>query len=827
MQAPHLHAKARLAASAATLVLLLNSALAQVANSNSTPQTADGATTTTTTTTVTSAPPASSDQTVVLSPFEVESTKDTGYRPRNTLAGSRISTPLTELAQPITVVTKDFLDDIGATDVNDILSYQVGTEGSHEYQSNTPQLGRTSDNVAQNPNSSTRGRGLASFDVTRDYFFSLTSPSSGTATGLGGQAVGFDTYNLDNVTIVRGADSILAGLGSPAGIINYAPQEALFNRNAGEVSYRFGSFNDQRATLNANIIAIPDMLAFRVAGLWADKGFEQKPAYDHDKRYYLALGFKPWKYTTVRASYESVFVNAHFPNTFTPEDDITQWIQLGKPSGQYGVTPTGPGSQYIIAGGALNGGNANVWINPNYGFFSAFSSTGGYSFYQQNLSNVGIWQPLRFSNNQYGDWQKLNTNDTLQQNRLSTQEVSVDQDLFIPGLALNVSWVHEISNNVSYANLGRPDYVADQIDVMTDLPWGAPNPHFGDTFMGYGGLDNRNGTYATNMVARATLTYDLNLNKYNKWLGRYVFTGFVEDRRTTTDFNDYNAGIAGAATSTGSGPGIYTYTGGTPSNNWYQTTTPIEPFLFNSVPVTGTNGVTAPSLSTVDQLKEEQKSITKLTTSAFVAQAFLLDNEVSGLFGIRRDKNEAGFLNSNNVINGVIPALPNDQYSSGPLSSVQAQTKTYGIVIHGPKIGKVDLSWLSVGYDQSQNFIPNAGSVDLLGNPTPDPTGTTKDYSIMVDLFGGRLNAKIDWFTSKANNGAATTVNFPLVQWTMPFENLKNNGENGPRILLRPRRSGRARRRLQFRHRQQPDFGRPAPGQRLTENHSPRAWTSS
>jgi hypothetical protein len=771
MQAPYTQAKARLAVTTATLALLLNSALAQVANPNSTPQTANGTTTTTTTTTSTS------EQPVVLSPFEVESTQDTGYRPRNTLAGSRISTPLNELAEPITVVTKDFIDDIGATDVNDILTYEVGTEGTNEFQSNTPQLGRTSDNVAQNPNTATRGRGLAPFDVTRDYFYSLTAPTADSP-GASTQSVGFDTYNLDNVTIVRGADSILAGLGSPAGIINYAPQVAVFNRNSGEISYRFGSFNDQRATLNANIVAIPDMLAFRVAGLWADKGYEQQPAYDHDKRYFIAVGYKPFKWTTIRASYESVFVNARFPNTYTPEDDITQWIQLGKPSAQFGVTPTGPGSQYLIAGGALNSPNDNVWINSNYSFFSAFNGAGGYSFYQQNLSNVGIWQPLRFSNNEYGDWQKLNTNDTLQQNRQTSDEISIDQQVF-PHFSVNVSMLHEIANALSLANLGRPDYVADQIDVMTDLPWGAPNPNFGDTFMGYGGLDNRNGTYSTNLVVRATATYDLDLKQYNKWLGRYVFTGFVEDRRTTTDFNDYNAGIAGMPTQTGNGPGIYTYTGGTAANNYYQTVTPIEPFLFNSVPLTGTNGVTTDSLSTVDQLKEEQKSITKLTTSAFVAQAYLLDDEVSGIFGIRRDKNEAGFLNSNNVINGIIPALPNDQFSEGPLASVQAQTKTYGVVIHGPKIGRVDLSWLSVAYDQSQNFIPNAGSVDLLGNPTPDPTGTTKDYSIMVDLFGGRLNAKIDWFTSLANNGAATTVNFPLVQWTMPFENLENNGENG------------------------------------------------
>jgi outer membrane receptor protein involved in Fe transport len=752
------------------------SSATQVANPSSTPDTTTTTTTTATTTPVETAAPGT-EQPIVLSPFEVDTTQDTGYRARNTLAGSRVSTPLSELASPISVVTKDFMDDIGAVDVNDILTYTVGTEGTKDFQSNTAQLGRTSDNVAQDPNGATRGRGLAAFDITRDYFYSLTEPNTG-------QSVGFDTYNLDNVTISRGADSILAGLGSPAGVINYAPQLALLNRNATDISYRFGSWGDKRAVLNTNVVAIPDVLAFRFAGVWKDVGYEQQPAYDHDKRYYLALTYKPFKKTTIHASYEWVYVNAHYPNTYTPEDDITQWLQLGKPSSQsYNSPPTGANVNYLYNGGQ-NGGNGlyppDVYFESNRAFFSAFSSPQtGYVFDQQNLSNVGIWQPLRFSNDQYGNWHDLNINSTLQQNRLTTDEVSIDQEVF-PHFSVNVAMVHEVSNNRSPANLGRPDYVQDQIDVNETLPWGAPNPYYGDTYMGYTGLDNSNATNESNLVVRASATYDLDLKKYNKWLGRYVFTGFAEDRRTESDYTDYNAEQpAGGAAITGGGPGIITYTGGTPANNYFQTTTPVEPFLFNSIPLTGANGVTTDTLSSIYTLKEEEKAITKLSTTAFVAQAYLLDDEVSGTFGLRRDKDEAGFLNSNTVTNGAIPALPSDQYSDGPLATVQAQTKTYGIVIHGPKIGSVDLRWLSVAYDQSQNFIPNAGSVDLLGGATPDPTGVTKDYSIMVDLLGGKLNAKIDWFTSLANGGPATTVNFPLVQWTMPFENLENNGENG------------------------------------------------
>ena len=770
MQATYLTPLVRCLVSAAAFPLLLSYVSAQTANTNTTP---DTATTTTTTTTTTPAATPSENQPVVLSPFEVDATKDTGYRARNTLAGSRISTDLKDLAGPITVVTKDFLDDIGAVNVNDILTYEVGTEGIKDFQSNTPQLGRTSDNVAQDPNSSTRGRGLAAFDVTRDYFYSLiVNTGAGGSQGTG-QSVGFDTYNLDQVTIVRGADSILAGLGSPAGIINFSPQTALLNKNLTDISYRFGSYGDQRAVLNTNIVAIPDMLAFRVAGVWSDKGFEQKPSYDKDKRYFLALTYKPFSKTTIHASYESIDVRAHYPNTYTPEDDITQWILDGKPS-----SPAPGVSAPNLSGGGYNSG-PNVYYNANGGFFSAYNNSTLYTFYQTQPSNVGIWQPLRFSNNEYGDWQDLNTNGTRQVNRLTSEEVSFDQEI-IHNLNFDASWLHEVAN-YSQLNLGRPDFVADSVDVNEELPWGAPNPHYGETYMYFAGLDNKNGTYSTNRIVRASATYDLDLTRFNKWLGRYVFTGFIEDRRTTSDFNDYNASQAGAGAAVGGGPGVITYTGGTAANGYFASTVAQVPGLFTDVPFTNNAGVTTDSFTTVYDLKEEEKNITKLSTSAFVLQGYLLDNLAVGTFGIRRDKDEAGFLSNNGVdpVSGLVNPLPNDQFSAGPLTTIQAQTKTYGVVLHGPKVGPVDLRWLSLGYNQSQNFIPNAGSTDLLGNPTPDPTGTTKDYSIAVDLLDGKLNAKIDWFTSIAAGASAPTVNFPLVQWSIPFISLVNNNANG------------------------------------------------
>lgn len=59
-------------------------------------------------------PDLSKDGAVVLTPFQVNSSKDSGYFAENTLAGSRLNTNLADLAASITVVTKQQMDDTAA-----------------------------------------------------------------------------------------------------------------------------------------------------------------------------------------------------------------------------------------------------------------------------------------------------------------------------------------------------------------------------------------------------------------------------------------------------------------------------------------------------------------------------------------------------------------------------------------------------------------------------------------------------------------------------------------------------------------------------------------
>src|SRR5438874_1334189 len=80
--------------------------------------------------TTTTPPPSttSEDGTVTLSPFEVTTSKDTGYQATETLAGTRIRTDLRDVGAAIQVITKEFLQDLGATNSQSLLLFTTNTE---------------------------------------------------------------------------------------------------------------------------------------------------------------------------------------------------------------------------------------------------------------------------------------------------------------------------------------------------------------------------------------------------------------------------------------------------------------------------------------------------------------------------------------------------------------------------------------------------------------------------------------------------------------------------------------------------------------------------
>ena len=264
--------------------------------------------------------PEEDENVVILSPFEVTTDTDTGYVATQTLAGTRIRTDLRDVGSAITVVTKEFMNDIGATDSSTLLQYTTnaevaGTRGTYAGLGNGSEVDESASLFA--PGGAQRVRGLAAADNTRDFFVT---------------DIPWDSYNVDRIDIQRGPNSILFGLGSPAGIVNASLRDASY-LDGGSVEGRIGSYGSWRSSFDYNHVLIPDTLAFRFDALWDHEKFKQDPAFENDERYFGAVRFEPklfkqpgWR-TTIRAKYEHGDIDANRPRIIPPNDNISAWFR--------------------------------------------------------------------------------------------------------------------------------------------------------------------------------------------------------------------------------------------------------------------------------------------------------------------------------------------------------------------------------------------------------------------------------------------------------------------------------------------------------------------
>ncbi len=263
-----------------------------------------------------------------LSPFEVTADKEGGYKAVDTLAGNRLNTELRDIGSAISVVTNQFLDDVGATDSKSLLQYTVGTEvgsieGNYAGVGDGAQLGEA--DKFKNPSTNTRVRGLTAADNSRDYFIS---------------EIPWDGYNIDRVELQRGPNSILFGQGSPAGLINVGLQGASFG-DEGKLEAKFDENGTTRYSFNYNKEIMEDELAVRIATLYDDEKYKQDPAFNRDERIYVALRWDPSfansesLRTVFKANYEDGKVTSNNPRSIPPIDLISPWFKSGTYEGGY------------------------------------------------------------------------------------------------------------------------------------------------------------------------------------------------------------------------------------------------------------------------------------------------------------------------------------------------------------------------------------------------------------------------------------------------------------------------------------------------------------
>ncbi|HEX9786142.1 MAG TPA: TonB-dependent receptor plug domain-containing protein [Opitutaceae bacterium] len=260
---------------------------------------------------------------IVLSAFEVRENDNVNYVANSTLARTRINTKLRDVGASISVFTPEFMADTGATGAGQLLTLSVGSEvgGSGGNFAGGGLSGGRADqsDSRENPQGNQRIRGIGPAALSRDYF--LTD-------------IAFDTYNVSAVTINRGPNSLLFGIGNPAGVIEASTIKALLHKHSYSTSARYGSNDSYRGTFDINRVLVKDRVAVRLAGMYDENVYDQKPAFDRDKRIFgtvravLANNERSnvLGQLVVNASAETGVRNSTPVNVIPPTDAFSIWF---------------------------------------------------------------------------------------------------------------------------------------------------------------------------------------------------------------------------------------------------------------------------------------------------------------------------------------------------------------------------------------------------------------------------------------------------------------------------------------------------------------------
>src|SRR5258705_2071609 len=197
-----------------------------------------------------------------------------GIYANSTSVATKTNTPLINIPQAITVVTKDFIKDQGAQSVTDITRYVPGV-AVHQGEGNRDELV------------------IRGVDSSANFFVN----------GFRDDVQYFrDLYNAQSVEILKGPSALTFGRGVGGGLVNRTLKEADGQRIY-ETTLQTGSYGDRRIAVDAGQ-AVNANVAARLNMFY--EGSDTFRDYGHLERYGInpTMTFRPNDTTKVKLSYE-------------------------------------------------------------------------------------------------------------------------------------------------------------------------------------------------------------------------------------------------------------------------------------------------------------------------------------------------------------------------------------------------------------------------------------------------------------------------------------------------------------------------------------------
>jgi hypothetical protein len=718
---------------------------------------------------------AADDKTVLLNPFVVSTEANKGYYASETLSGTQLKSQVRDLANPITILTEEFMRDIGAVNYEEALEFLPSTR---EFKGDTSDT----ESVTSRTGTPFTVRGFRSTSLTNNFFTSR---------------IKVDNFNTETVTQSRGPNSLLFGLGSVGGGLDATNKVGRFNADSYGLEFRFDSEGSKRASLDLNRILVPNRVALRFAALTTDQRTPRELQYMRRNSAYLNLTLQPFKGATINVNAETGRIDELNPRPYLAYDSVSAWLNDPRTPLQKANTIDRP----LVESGTTAARNTARNIIP--GVTQGFSTT-NYLVYVMNAPQLGVQ-----------NWNFKSRGSEAFVNGLTQNQTSISAATRVPGVSFpldtivsgpsdyfdttydkfSASWqqqvlahtffelagAYEKSKNEDWQPISRGDYevfidpnyyLPTQSAANNPDPTRPLNPYFGQPYVESNStLQNRD---TTMKQFRATLTRQFDLRRFEPVkgfdLGRFTAVAFHYYRSVDSYFQQPEEMTTTSVLPTG----VLADTQNQIRRRYYLTPgSPVSfpAFVPSQAPInqTGNPAVPGSIVPTVTSafLHRLNPVYAPETTKSYAAigQWELFSRRLILTGGIRRDDiSSRNFVFAQDPVTRLFLGRGQGAFAAATESSVT--NTNYGVVV------KVT-SWLDAFANTATNTVGAGGTnYDINNRSLPDQEGLGYDLGLRGFFFGDRVILKLNYF----NNELTNRVSNPLRDGAIGVEMARQNG---------------------------------------------------
>ncbi len=679
------------------------------------------------------------DDVVEFSPFVVNTSKDVGYQANATLSGSRTSTALKDLANPVDVFTKELMDDLAIKDIQDLTLFATGV----------------SPNAVGDANADGQER-----ETWNQNYMLIRGFKTGTATRnfMELQSV-FDAYNSERVEFSKGPNAILFGTGNPGGSTNYLTKVPTFGRDFRSIQWGTDNEGTVRLTGDFNQVLVPDKFAARVNVLHEEREFYRKPGYDDENAAHIVLKYQPFKQTSITLGHERRVVKRALPRGAFPADSLTDYLNAGSPL-VTSIPATGTNLSVYGKAAAVSAASVGLRI---FGTSYAYDSYG----VARNTSRtaVGANYVVNGSPNFTLDPEVIGFPRNV---AVSGPNGLADVDWEITEGNLTHQFGENLTVDLSFARSNSLKKIVNAADnglKFDPNAFGTDN-HVGqyylDTNPFWINLDNEIFDY------RATAAYTLDLTRWNRWLGKHQI-GAMAERNEREEVWDH-----GRLTLISSPSGPNTNLIATASRFYLReyldpehgvfSVPDLRDFIYSNGTINA-NGYVAAFRRTTAFASKKDRTVQKSYLGVLHSEWW--DGRFVTTLGLRKDDRDfrtAAFVDAvERQPAALIPGAPAGSIDPAyallpdkPTQEVSSISRNYGGVFHLNK-------WLGVSYNYTTNVSPGTESLGIFGQRVPYSTGQSRDYGLRFNLLDDRLSVSLLHYvtTEIGSIVSGTTVNLP------------------------------------------------------------------